>query len=529
MDEIELKLRLDPADLPRLKELALPGAPARAVTRRLESVYFDTPDLRLYRRAVTLRVRRQGRRFVQTVKGPSQGDGLLQLRGEWEGPVASCAPDLDALPDPAARAQLGPLAPADLKPVFESRIRRTARIVRDPDGGDGRVEIAIDHGEIRTSAGAAQEVCEVELELKSGDPKTLYRLALILAEHVPLRVERRTKAERGYALAAGLDAAPAPRKAARIDYPADATVEQVMEGIVREGLEHVAANEAAVLDGSDSAGVHQMRVGLRRLRSALAVFRDLLPGEQRETLDRELKWLTDELGAGRDWDVFAEGLLAPVRAALGGDAAGAPALDALSSLVDEARRRGGEAARAAVRSPRYAALLLTLSGWLRTRGWRAQPVSEASAVLFRPAAEEAARLLDERHRQVRRRGKGFQGLAPEPRHRVRIALKKLRYATEFFRPLHGAGGRGGKAFDRYHRRLADLQESLGHLNDVATAERLIAGLEPLAAEVGAPPEWRIGGGLVVGWHARGVADGEARIVRDWAAFADARPYWTDRS
>lgn len=529
MDEVELKLRVDPADLPRLRTLPLFGAAGRGVTRRLESVYFDTPDLRLYRREVTLRVRRQGRRYVQTVKGPGRGDGLLQMRGEWEAPVASCVPDLDALPDPAAREQLGPLVPADLQPVFESSIRRTVRVVRDPDGGDARVEVAIDHGRIRTAAGEAQEVCEVELELKSGDPQALYRLALMLAEQVPLRVERRTKAERGYALAAGPAAGPPPpRKAARIDYAPDATVEEVLEAIGRECLAHVAANEEAVLDGRGSEGVHQMRVALRRLRSALAVFGRIVPEGQRTALDRELRWLTDALGAGRDWDVFAEDLLAPVAEALAGDAAVEGPVEALRALVDEARRRGREAAAEAVRSPRYAALLLTLSGWIQTRGWRSQPVSEEAADLFRPAAELAGRLLDQRHRQARRRGAGFERLEAEPRHRVRIALKKLRYAAEFFRPLH-EGGRRGKAYARYHRRLAALQESLGHLNDVATAQRLIGGLEALAAETGAPPSWRIAGGLVVGWHARGVAEGEERIVADWTAFRDAEPYWTDRA
>jgi len=525
MDEVELKLTVDPADLPRLRDLPVLGAPARATTRRLESVYFDTPDLRLFQRAVTLRVRRQGRRFIQTVKGPGRGDGLLQLRGEWETPVPSCAPDLDALPDPAARAQLGPVAPADLKPVFESSIRRTVRVVRDPDGGDARVEVAIDRGQIRAASGAATEVCEVELELKSGDPKALYRLALILAEHVPLRVERRTKAQRGYALAVGLDLPATARKAERIDYAPEATVEQVLETIVREGLDHVVANEAAVLEGRTSEGVHQMRVALRRLRSALSLFKGIVPEEQRAALGREMKWLTDELGAGRDFDVFAEDLLAPVADALADDPSVASSVGALKDLVAEARRRGHARAEAAVRSSRYAALLLTLSGWIQTRGWRAQPVSEEAARLFAPASALAGALLDRRHRQVLKRGRGFSDLAPEPRHQVRIALKKLRYATEFFRPLHEA--QREKAYGRYHRRLADLQQSLGHLNDVATAQRLVADLEPLAAEVGAPPAWRVGGGLVVGWHARGVADGEGRLGRDWDAFAEAAPYWTD--
>jgi CHAD domain-containing protein len=147
-------------------------------------------------------------------------------------------------------------------------------------------------------------------------------------------------------------------------------------------------------------------------------------------------------------------------------------------------------------------------------------VTERSARLFDPVAVVAADLLDRRHRRALRRGSGFARLPTEARHRARIALKRLRYAVEFFRPLHPARGQG-----RFHRRLAGLLDRLGHLNDVATAERLVADLDGHDT-AGADAGWRVAAGAVIGWHARGLVENEAQLVSDWNGFADAEPFWT---
>jgi inorganic triphosphatase YgiF len=165
MAEIELKLSIDPADLDRL--LASTTLAGRGVTRNLESVYWDTPDLRLMRRAVTLRVRRIGRRYVQTVKDAGVTDGLVTHRGEWEAPIGGPAPDLSAITDPTARERIGALAPAELAPAFVTRVRRITRTVSAGDGG--RVEVAVDRGDIRTSDGRCEPLAEIEFELKAGD------------------------------------------------------------------------------------------------------------------------------------------------------------------------------------------------------------------------------------------------------------------------------------------------------------------------------------------------------------------------
>ena len=135
--------------------------------------------------------------------------------------------------------------------------------------------------------------------------------------------------------------------------------------------------------------------------------------------------------------------------------------------------------------------------------------------------ELADGLLAKRHRKARKRGAHFADLAPEQRHQLRIALKKLRYATEFFRSLYG-----DKKVASYLRRLSALQDDLGHLNDVATAETL---MDRLAGEPTVDGPWHIGGGIVIGWHARGVTQLEPQLIRDWEKFSKASPFWSKPS
>lgn len=515
MAETELKLAIDPAHLDRL--LAAPALDGRGATRTLESVYWDTPDLRLMRRRVTLRVRRIGRRHVQTVKDAGITDGLVSHRGEWETPVRGPAPDLSAIGDPEATARLGPLAPSDLVPAFATRIRRVTRLVRLRDGSE--VEVAVDHGDVRAADGRTEPIAEVEFELKSGAPTAVYAVAMAVAEAVPVRLARRSKAERGYALVARTVPPTGARKAEHPAIDPAGTVEAAIAVILREGLLHVLDNEAAVTGGDPGDGVHQMRVGVRRIRSALSLFRPLLPAEGLEDLTADLRWLAGELADARDWDVFLGSLVAPAADAIGRHGPLADAFATLGAMAAGRRDRGRARAAEAVASTRFVRLALRLGAWIADDGWRRQPVTEASARLFDPVADVAADLLRRRHRRVLRRGAGFADLSTEDRHRVRIALKRLRYAVEFFRPLHP-----GKAPARFHRRLAALLERLGHLNDVATAERLIADLD---GEGGGPDGgWRVAAGAVVGWHARGLIESEAELVADWNGFADAEPFWT---
>jgi inorganic triphosphatase YgiF len=516
--EIELKLRVDPQDLARFRNSsAFAGTQARATSQDLESVYFDTEDFALRQRGVTLRVRKKGKSYIQTLKIANEHAGGVFSRGEWESPVTGPLPDLAAIDDPEALGYLSAVNADELKPVFASHIKRVVRMLNGADGqpGDTVIEVAVDQGELRTTDGTVLPIAEVELELKGGAPQALFDLALKLTEVAPVRVETRTKAERGYALVAG--EAESSVKAQKLELKLEHTAEQALASIMRNCLSHTVLNEASALKGEDPEGIHQMRVALRRLRSALGLFRDLMPADQYEFLGGEVKWLAGELGNARNWDVFLADLLAPVEEALDRD----KPTEALHSAALASRAKGYEQARAAILSPRYTVLLLRLGGWLESRSWRQQPLSEEAAQLFAPVTELADGLLAKRHRKARKRGANFAKLPPEERHQLRIALKKLRYAAEFFRSLYD-----DKQVARYLKRLSALQDDLGHLNDVATAETLMDKLEGESAETG---PWRIGGGIVIGWHARGVTQLEPQLVSDWEKFAKASPFWSKHS
>jgi inorganic triphosphatase YgiF len=488
--EVELKLRVRPEDLSRLATAPV-LARSRAESRTLETVYFDTPDLRLRHAGAVLRVRRDGRSYLQTLKSAGAG-AALQRREEAEAPVAGAQPDLARL-----KRRFPTLKPDELRPIFVSRVRRTVRRVNG-------VEIAVDDGEIRTASGAAEPVSEVELELKSGRPQEVFALALALADAVPVALETRTKSDRGYALAG--DRPERAVHAAPLKLSPEATAAEATRAIFRRCLDHLTANQALALDAADAGSVHQMRVALRRMRSALGLLRALLPEEERKSLAGEAKWLAAVLGAARDQDVFLSETLAPVRAAFPDDAA----LAALGAAAEASRAEAQAALRQALESPRYTRFVLRLGIFIE------------SGVLGgdESARAVAARLLDKRARQAKRLGKGFKKLDLERRHELRIALKKLRYAAEFFRSLFPMA-----TSRRYLKRLTALQTGLGRANDLETARRVLDGL--VAA---APPKQRLAraaaSGRVIGWHARALAEDEPRLVAEWRGFAAAKPFWS---
>ena len=510
--EVELKLRVGPESLDALAANPILVSPS-ASSGHLHATYFDTPGLRLHEQAISLRVRREGEQFVQTLKTGDAGPAGLHRRNEWEAPVRSNKPDLNLLPDKVIREYFEDIAETDLAPVFETIVERTTRHLDYGNSTDGAaaIEVSLDRGEIRAGE-TVVPIAEVELELKLGPAQALFDLALELVDMQPARVETRSKAERGYALVAGdTDCAV---KAGRLGLDADASGDDALAGIIRHCITHMIANEACVAAGIDPEGIHQMRVALRRLRSAMVLFRRYVPAEQYAWLNAEVKWLAGSLGEARDWDAYSASLLAPVRSAMP-DAA---ELHALGVAVETVRRRSYKAAQEAVGSARYTILLLKLQAWLETRAWRSQETTGKAALLMRPVSDLAGKLLSKRHRKVCKLGRDFASLPSEQRHEVRKALKKLRYSVEFFQSLYA-----GKRLKQYLDRLEGLQDDLGHLNDVATARDLTERLKKDNPRVAG--DWRVGCGVVLGWHTQAAGILEPRLLEHWDRFAEAKPFW----
>lgn len=516
MTEVELKLEIPPEHASRLlrSRLLRELGEGRSRTRSLHTLYFDTPKLDLARIGVALRVRRDGRRLVQTLKarGPQRGAHFDRL--EFEAPSAAEEPDLGLVPDPELRRRVEEaIAGSALAPVIETRIRRTRRLLRHEATS---LELDVDVGEVR-AAGATQPLSEIELELREGDAGALYDVALALLETVPLRISTVSKADLGYACLTG--SPPAPQKAKPPELSPGATLDEAIAATLATCLEQILANQAPARRGDDVEGVHQMRVGVRRLRSALRLFRPVLPVDALRPLERDLRWLGRALGAVRDLDVFVVELIEPLFERRPGD----KALELLHEAAQRQRRENHEGLRRALDSPRYTRLVLELGRWLARRGWRDQPLDEASAQLFAPARGLASELLERRDRKVRRLGERIDELSVPELHRLRIQLKRLRYAAELLGGLFP-----GRRRERYLGPLPRLQDRLGQLADLATAQGLLAGLiEQVPAE--ARPACARAAGFVEGWASADAARALRRIGKRWRSFARARPFWIDEA
>ena len=267
-----------------------------------------------------------------------------------------------------------------------------------------------------------------------------------------------------------------------------------------------------MLEGADPEYLHQMRVALRRLRSVFSTFAPLFPAAVLEPPVAETRWLARILGAARDWDVFATETLPPVMARYAHHAGLAAMTRATAQLRIAANRR----ARHAVVSARGQGLLLALGAWISAETWLEALDDAQQNDLQLPAAGFAHTVLTAALKRVRKRGRNFADLAPADLHRLRIAAKKLRYATEFFAPLFD-----DKAARDYRAVLARLQDALGAYNDAGQMTHLA---EHASRELkGAPAnEAR---GIMLGWSAGMQHAGTRYLRRNWKDFRDAEPFW----
>jgi triphosphatase len=500
---VRLALSTDPDQLPSLKSAleqacTTPGGEPSLIT----SVYYDAPDRKLHQHGLSLCVEQHDTGRVQVLKRL----GSVTDTGQWRDVITSDGPDPLA---PETGERLRGLIENELRPLCRKQVRRTCLTL----SVESSVEITatLDEGELSAAVGDATEpVCELDLELAEGEPTVLFDVALRLLDATPLRITIPDNAERGYRLLGGASEAST---AEPLTFVPSMTVEAVLRTTCRACLWHLLRNEGAALAGNAEA-IHQMRVAVRRLRSVLAAVRSMLPAEQYRWLRDELKWLAGSLGPARDWDVFAMELLRPVQSVL----QTGPDLGSLAETAKQRQQAAYATARKAIHSRRYSEAMLKTVCWFETHGWREQRVSEYSAPLFSPIAGVAPPLIERRWRQAMKRCKHFAALSQDERHQVRIALKKLRYMIEFLESLFDAA-----AVKALIKRLKRLQEDLGHLNDVRTAQRLITELARPAD--GDNNEVGLAAGVVIGWHLRELTNLEEELCRDVRRFRKAEPFW----
>lgn len=488
MTEIEIKFQVP---TPRRAAVARAVATATARRVRLRAQYFDTADRRLTQAGLALRVRKEGRRWVQTLKGA--GDGIWR-RLEHElvltlppGAMPIANP---ALHDghPAGEALRQALGDGELLPTYGTDVMRTQRLLRAPGC---LVELAFDLGAL-TADGRRWPLCELEFELKGGDAMALAALASRWTARFGLTLDIRSKSERGDRLARSVRLG-APVKAQPLMLPAQVGSDTALRAVIGNCLMQVLGNASDIAHEPDTEPehLHQLRVGLRRLRTAVRELGTLSP-QLRPEWGEALARLFARLGSARDRDALEQTLLPALRKA------GASGLE-LPQIEPE------PAAQAALRESATTQLWLELMAFSAGSGTAAP--GEAAEQLFELQARAR---LGKLFRAVRRDAARFDTLDDVARHRLRKRVKRLRYLSDFCASLFKP-----KDVRSFLKCLTPAQEALGDFNDVCVARTLYepVGLEDAMAM------------FALGWLAHERDDAIARCVRALAALRKATPFW----
>jgi triphosphatase len=476
--EFEVKLEVEPATLRRLNKLRLIktlNKPPKQASQT--TVYFDTAKHRLRKKGLTLRVRRTGGRHVQTIK--ASGNSASIERNEWESEISGPAPDFAAIKGTPVEELLTKKVRRELKPAFETRIRRTTYPLVNQEAA---IELTIDRGKIDNGHNSIP-VCELELELKRGEKSRLFEIARTIERALAAQVSLKSKAERGYELVDGGGGAPV--KAVPVQLPPACNVREGFKVIGFSCLKQITDNVPAVIK-ADPEGVHQMRIGVRRLRAAMSLFKDVLQDDQTASIKAELKWFAGALTPAREFEVLTERAIKPFEEPHSKNPDG---VASFSKAVTRKHKAALTGAKDAVVSSRFRSLVFEVTSWLEVGAWT-NPADD----LVRSRGEVAiktfaAEQLRRRSRRVRKRGRRLAELDANRRHKLRIRVKKLRYAAEFFTGLFEAK-KAIRRQKKFKSALKRLQGGLGDLNDIAVDKNLIAGV--------APPKHGFAAGLLTG-------------------------------
>ena len=231
------------------------------------------------------------------------------------------------------------------------------------------------------------------------------------------------------------------------------SVEKAFEQILRADMALVKRWEPIALKGRDIEGVHQMRVGLRRMRSALTVFRSAIPRKQTKSLSQEMRWAAHQLDHPRDIDVYIDENLSRSGANRKRGA------NKMLKIALKDQKRAYDGVRRFIKGKRYRVLNNDLGRWLDSKGWRKKLPRKKRPLLKRKIRPFAAEVLEQHRSRVLKDGQDIRALDSETLHQLRIDCKKLRYATEFFDPLYG------RSMARFTLHLKGLQDLLGTLHD----------------------------------------------------------------
>lgn len=512
--EIELKLTLSETDIRALAGSAVVAelTAGRVTTRLLRSVYFDTPDAALGRDKISLRIRDNGETRVQTVKLDGGLEKGLSQTLEYESEITGDAPDLGLVWDEWVRSRIEKdLADQSPVPLFETRIERTAGLI--DIAGEGTIELAIDIGEVRAGDKRAP-LHEVELELKSGASFAMLSAAEKLFAGVSVTPSKLHKARRGFALiglSEEVTVALVPALYRKTGITRGMSGMAALRSVGNAAADNILQNWEFVLADSTPEGPHLLRVGLRRLRTALHMLRAKKLGPEFLVLEELAQQLGAVVGDLRDADVLLSDIFLPAARRLADIPECGVFRNVLNAHITEKRK----AVCASLQSADWTRLKLycLFFDLLVDRALaRAGGDYDDAGVL-----EYADKALVKAWRQVSRWGKRIDTLTDEERHSLRKNLKSLRYVTEFFLPLYSA-----KKAKPFLKKLERLQDVFGYLNDVTTSRQL---LDIVRHQGATEPDLIPQASAIYHWHL-GRADVAWRDARSsWKKLSKADRFW----
>jgi triphosphatase len=480
----------------------------RPSSRKLHHIFWDTAEYRLGRAGQALAVETVGRRRAQLLhdirRAPTGGRIGRQHRTVLEGEgldLTRLAFMPGADPEHVIR-----LASETLLPVFAIDFTRTVWPV---SWGETKLTVALEVGTIEAAAGRAP-LRQVDVGLIAGTPEGLYDFVQHLQRTVPIRLAAHDPAQHGYKLIAEDDWWPENGAGTATLDPAMS----VRQGILVIGRAATAAVRAEIhrlSEGLEPERVHQARVAIRRLRSVLSVFCEVLPSTSRKTLSRGLSALSNKLGQAREWDVFLANTLKPMTEAVGEEAS----LNGLRLTAVSLRNHAAEEALIALEAPAFLRLSFRLGSWFDAGIWPEAPSQEVALLLDKPLKDFAGNLLKKRHKKLLSAAAAANDPHPAQLHALRIEAKKLRYTAEFVGSLFPS-----KAIKRYISALKDIQGILGTVNDAVVARALISRLPLNDRSDGA----RVAG-LITGWTAAEVGSERKRFDEAWTTFIETKRFW----
>lgn len=472
----------------RLKPLAA-SRDGRTRSQAVRTIWHDSPDHALL----------------------AQGQTLVESRGQWRlervfpgadtwlpgtpPPILAEATDLALLPD----------LPTPIAPLVAFEGRRSISVLALAGGS---VALTVERGMLRAVT-AERPVARIRL---SGDQAAVREAALLIAAAVPVTLPLTSLAAEGIALATGWT--PPPRCIGSPVLPH--TVQTVTAA-----LAHIAGHlldvmlwHATRLDQGPEA-VHQMRVAVRRARSAVSLFHPVFAAGALDPLRAELKALNARLGTTRDWDVFTGETLPGIRTAMADD----KRLARLAAGANRRRRMHHQALDTWLGSQAFRLLVIEQAWFIASDIWRL-PAAPPDPAPFLPEVEPslaafAGAVLQKRWKRLVAAGKGMEDLDIPALHAVRLRAKRTRYAAEMFAALYD-----GKAPRRFIQRLSILQQRLGVLNDGSVATALLAELG------GAGGRHGYAAGVVTGFMAARADGLRPRIAAAFAKFRRQAPYWS---